>query len=1684
MAQIRKFSGGGSPEASTTQNSPKKPYSFIRDGVVIQLDDQDIADWVRAKKPKDAIGGQAFQDIIDSIKRGGPQVEYDSPTNTFINVKWTNQDIVDELNANRTNPNKKKANRQLRNWAKRDYYKGDARQQHMVGTYDSMDYNFNRPTQQNQETTETPKTSLFGSYGNFQYETDDQGNTSWSQSPLNASALQLLNDYSTLGTLSREEAFKRYNMDETKYNQFMDWYNTYGQNYDWNALTTRIQNKQFDPYDNELLELLGWNINSNQETTPKITAHQYEGAGFDEDYLKQNNLYVRKGSDGNTYLLKASTDANGNVTYNPVTDNIYLRDFSWVNPDSQWAGGAVYGGRFWTQDDLWNQDTDASRAFQSYVNASTARDENGNWSPEIYQNALKNSGWIYAGMDNPNPFTEYQNADKTTLPGFEHITNPFYFQDISGDYTTPEGMKIISFIDPTKIDKDGRPIVQYAVSDYNQTFANQEALRTYLSGLTTPVNPVTGIRPPSTEILQLKHFYDKDGHRFTKAPITAKVQGPSGIIKQDIYRDDAGTYYFLGKNGEYYSIIGSKLMDRISKGQPISQEEYEQGRDYEDRKRFFGDLARGWGIFGARDVRTRDNIKYNAGAYDDILGFKKGGNIPILQWGDKMPRTKTIVTHGEKADAPIGTLHKVGGGPGLTDASDKWANAATALDVGSGALALTGFGNVAAGLAGLGGTAARFVSDIKRDGLDGGDLTRLGLNLGLDILTLIPFAGGAAKAAKIAKAGKEAAKLGKNASKLAETTKKTEELISKADVLGDLKIPRFLREPGNTVKKLGRAAEIALPAVGTAQAAGATINAIKDGEITSDEMATIANGLVSGALLKRGISRKLDRAALKAAQNKFGIKSQLSPIEKTFKNAEGVDIKVTLTPDDLLKLRGQRTKDVEKFLKEKVKAAGAKIEDGTDLIKKFEIPMKDGIVSKVKSKWNKTNIAKQKKLDVFDEKALANDELYKALTRNNLGYWDKRAARAYQYGLMRNSGAHEYITNRFGRSVVPSTNNPFSLNPTKWQVNAYSVEGLPSYPPIPYIHRTITTSTASAPTPVTTPATTISIPPMHHLRSGLQRLSPEERILRDRTAELIRKIRNVKTSEGTRQLVTDVGYRGRGFGGEVLPNKYDAVLKIRPELRDMIQKHINADRYFHGSGIDDYMRQLNLSFKQGGKIIKAQDGAYMLIKNNNKTGQLYDYDRAGIIFDTNGNVNWEKTYNDPSSMFKRYRDYYIANWDKDFFKDAKKEWWQQLKDNGLKTGELPENMSLNEFKRITSDQNLGFAHNLYTNAFDKVYNSSPIDLTKYTPTIENETIEEDIPVYVAESDTKTSDSNGDISRDGLLQTQFQPKWNKFNPEPLLELGKFVGSHFANQRLFDAYRRGQKPVYKSFKTRTYDRFQDYISPIYRQKANETRQFFVPTSTDALTNYAMRQMNEDKAQALELEGDLKSAELYGNYLANDLAMRRADDEDDRNTAFYNRQEAKNHALSMGAIDAAQTQANWRNAESAIMRLQHDITNAWNKRETILGQYAANQAAVDQDAAYRDYLSGTNKQGINYYDLFAKDSNKASGIDFETWMLQNNYSNELTNANRTATNAALNTNWAYQRSTIPWYFRMPKNYPQYNEVALGKKGTKIPKYTQRHTGPKPDEAIWIQHHKDTAKALEKLHEAVVKLFMKSIS
>lgn len=65
--------------------------------------------------------------------------------------------------------------------------------------------------------------------------------------------------------------------------------------------------------------------------------------------------------------------------------------------------------------------------------------------------------------------------------------------------------------------------------------------------------------------------------------------------------------------------------------------------------------------------------------------------------------------------------------------------------------------NVGGAIAGAAGSLTNFGVDIKRDGFQGKDLGRLGLNLLLDIGTLLPIAGDAISGAKAINAMKKAA---------------------------------------------------------------------------------------------------------------------------------------------------------------------------------------------------------------------------------------------------------------------------------------------------------------------------------------------------------------------------------------------------------------------------------------------------------------------------------------------------------------------------------------------------------------------------------------------------------------------------------------------------------------------------------------------------------------------------------------------------------------------------------------------------------------------------------------------------------------------------------------------------------------------------------------------------------------
>ena len=107
-------------------------------------------------------------------------------------------------------------------------------------------------------------------------------------------------------------------------------------------------------------------------------------------------------------------------------------------------------------------------------------------------------------------------------------------------------------------------------------------------------------------------------------------------------------------------------------------------------------------------------------------------------------------------------------------------------------------------------------------------------------------------------------------------------------------------------------------------------------------------------------------------------------------------------------------------------------------------------------------------------------------------------------------------------------------------------------------------------------------------------------------------------------------------------------------------------------------------------------------------------------------------------------------------------------------------------------------------------------------------------------------------------------------------------------------------------------------------------------------------------MEAEGKLKASEAYSQYLANDLAARRAYAEDRRNTAFYNRQMAASKVMRDAEIDQMRRLANNQSISNAVMEFRNKLNLDRNKKEVFMQQRDAIQAKNKYDEVFNNALS----------------------------------------------------------------------------------------------------------------------------------
>lgn len=252
-----------------------------------------------------------------------------------------------------------------------------------------------------------------------------------------------------------------------------------------------------------------------------------------------------------------------------------------------------------------------------------------------------------------------------------------------------------------------------------------------------------------------------------------------------------------------------------------------------------GNMARRWGL-----VLDLDNsLEYRNGG---VIKMQTGGVL----YNTENKASKSSITPTSK---PVRAAHHekiLGDGTELTSAD--WAEIGALIgDTASlGVSFIPGVGNMLAAGTGVASSAANLYSDIKRDGFDGKDVLNFGLNLALDLATLIPGLGTGAKAAKIAKALKKSKSLAK--------------LI-----------------------KVARGAGLAASGVGVMSAAVTSWDKLQNGDWTIKDIRNIVNGIRS----YRNIG-KLRNASVKG-----------SPLEQTTLGKGNK--KVTITRSELDDIRSK-----------------------------------------------------------------------------------------------------------------------------------------------------------------------------------------------------------------------------------------------------------------------------------------------------------------------------------------------------------------------------------------------------------------------------------------------------------------------------------------------------------------------------------------------------------------------------------------------------------------------------------------------------------------------------------------------------------------------------------------------------------------------------------------------------------
>lgn len=780
MAQVIKYQNGGT--------TPKKYGTFTIDDNTIEVDDDFLDQLTKYGRSLRADVGNQFQKIVDAV-RSGENISVSTLGDGSVTGKI-------DFNLSR---NQRRRGEHARSGVGRFFgsmwhgKEQDARE--AISALKNFKYNPKSPEKVNRDWSKD-LTLEYERDSDGKFKLDNNRNKILINGANTIAALKRLENLSEILNYGDNDEFRGYN-GLTK-QQYIDLYNTLGPN-GVKSLLNDLKSGAWTDAQKEALNDIGILIEDNptdeeiarrreSEETPEEKARReraaavkrYTDIGLNEAAMP----FINIGDNGELFITDAFNTAfgNQNAIFNDWWESHMNQSGNW-NPDYNFLKGYTrIGNKLYRTDTM---DQEGSTLYNFVHSNDGFYDLN---KQSRFEDANKILQYLWGRKDESEQYSPQNYYNEW----FAQQDPSFRYRSLNGLYQTPGNNQLIEYWSNINgLDMMGRPSTyKYALLDNNGNHIRDisaEQLSSYEQipeGQQLAVNLLKRINDNNNSVYNgriIKRITDDQGNN-TGYTLYINPDDPDDIILSSSAWDYASP--IKGKNikiprefGSFINRSGNQFWSRL-----LSDKTYQN--------RFFRTLLEGVGtqmgeglrnIFGSSTLTT-DDLKYLLNSTDDlnisnlrhylenVYGDRNGrtlserranylvnpyienNQIPINQKGGVIgttvkssskdaeqkvtKHTDPIKTAGTKDDWNLST-------------EDRYKLASIGLDVASLIAAIPTGGNPVAATTGLGASFADFGANVSKDGFQIKDLGSLGLNVGLDLISLLPGIGIAGKAAKV-----------------------------------------------------------------------------------------------------------------------------------------------------------------------------------------------------------------------------------------------------------------------------------------------------------------------------------------------------------------------------------------------------------------------------------------------------------------------------------------------------------------------------------------------------------------------------------------------------------------------------------------------------------------------------------------------------------------------------------------------------------------------------------------------------------------------------------------------------------------------------------------------------------------------------------------------------------------------